>query len=57
MTTQPDEPDGERELSWAEVYSSRDCGNCAKTDCPRCANQFLEYLKTNGTSRAAQARG
>lgn len=57
MTAESDEPTPERVLSWAEVYSSRNCGGCGHADCPHCTTQFLTYLKANGTSQAAQAKG
>lgn len=55
MTAEAAEP--ERELSWAEVYSTAGCGGCGRADCPHCTSRFLHYLRDNGTSRATQARG
>lgn len=56
MTDQP-EPDSEQPMSWAEVYSTGDCGGCGHADCEHCTSRFLQFLQAHGTSRAAQARG
>lgn len=47
----------ERELSWAEVYSTGDCGGCGRADCEHCASRFLQFLQEHGSSQTVQVRG